>query len=388
MALSALQVGEKRSSSTASLEDYQRSTRPRESSTGSVPTQAPVPAPTSASSASAVYDWLVTYNPKVPRNISLNLAHTINFEGVVCCVRFSYSGKYLAISGNHLCSIFDTTDGSRLLTLAHGNGDKSDLYVRSLSFSPDDELFATGSEDNLIRVWSMDDLLRATQAPEPLKILKGHTQDVYTLEFIDRDRLVSGSGDETLRIWDVSQATCQHTIKLESSEKGAGKEAAITSLAVSHSRRFVAAGSLDKLVRVWDLQAEGEPELVQTLQGHSDSIYAVCFNQSDSEIISGSLDKTVRRWDFSRPGTCLQVISGHRDFVLSVAAGGVKSEFIISASKDRSVQFWDLASETLQVTLQGHKNSVISVAVSPAGGVFATGSGDGRARIWTFSEKE
>jgi glucose repression regulatory protein TUP1 len=34
--------------------------------------------------------------------------------------------------------------------------------------------------------------------------------------------------------------------------------------------------------------------------------------------------------------------------------------------------------------LQGHKNSVISVAVSPAGGVFATGSGDFRARMWKF----
>jgi glucose repression regulatory protein TUP1 len=35
--------------------------------------------------------------------------------------------------------------------------------------------------------------------------------------------------------------------------------------------------------------------------------------------------------------------------------------------------------------LQGHKNSVISVAVSPSGKAFATGSGDCRARLWSFN---
>ena len=383
LALSSLQAMEKRSSSTASLEDMQRNTRPRESSTGSV---------TSTTSApSAVYDWLATYNPKIPRAISINLAHTISFEGVVCCVRFSNSGKLLALSGNRMCSLFDAVSGARLLTLLHDNGDQNDLYVRSLSFSPNDEFFATGSEDNLIRVWTLQDLLTAAQesrpAPEPSKLFRGHTKDVYTLEFLDQDELISGSGDETLRIWDVKSGTCKNTIKIEASDKAPGKDSAITSLAVSHSRRYVAACSLDKLIRVWDLQAE-MPVLIQTLSGHTDSIYSVCFNRTDSEIISGALDKTVRRWSFAKPGHCLQVITGHKDFVLSVAVCGSKNEFILSASKDRTVQFWDMASESLQVTLQGHKNSVISVAVNPMGGSLATGSGDGRARIWTIAEKQ
>lgn len=75
----------------------------------------------------------------------------------------------------------------------------------------------------------------------------------------------------------------------------------------------------------------------------------------------------------------------------------------MSGSKDRGVQFWDPATGQAQLMLQGHKNSgmsmldsqmncvqmltnsaVISVAPSPMGNLFATGSGDMKARIWRY----
>lgn len=54
----------------------------------------------------------------------------------------------------------------------------------------------------------------------------------------------------------------------------------------------------------------------------------------------------------------------------------------MSGSKDRGVQFWDPITGDAQMMLQGHKNSVISVAPCPTGALFATGSGDMKARIW------
>ena len=81
------------------------------------------------------------------------------------------------------------------------------------------------------------------------------------------------------------------------------------------------------------------------------------------------------------------------------------NEWVLSGSKDRGVQFWSPRTGDAQLMLQGHKNSgmisstltpllllrkslivsiVISVAPSPTGELFATGSGDMRARIWRF----
>ena len=69
-----------------------------------------------------------------------------------------------------------------------------------------------------------------------------------------------------------------------------------------------------------------------------------------------------------------------QDYVLSVAVS-YDGAWVVSGSKDRGVQFWDARTAIVQCMLQGHKNSVISIDLSPAGNVLATGSGDWQARI-------
>lgn len=183
----------------------------------------------------------------------------------------------------------------------------------------------------------------------------------------------------------------------------------MTSVAISPDGRLVAAGSLDKVVRVWDAQTG---KLLERLEGHKDSVYSVAFMPNGKTLVSGSLDKTLRMWQLGtqvyggeRKNPCVQVFSGHKDFVLSVATTP-DGNWIVSGSKDRGVQFWDPVTGQTQFMLQGHKNSgtvfifiyrvtthsrihfhlVISVATSPNGRrpMFATGSGDSRARIWTY----
>ena len=354
-----------------------------------------------APTPSAAYDWLVTYNPKAQRLLSIDLLQSLNFDGVVCCVRFSNSGKFLAASGNKLCNIYEAKTGIKLASFPHDSVDGGDLYVRSLTFNSIDSLFATGSEDNSVRVWDISNLSTSnSEAPKLIQILKGHTQDVYALEFLDEDRIVSGSGDQTLKLWSVSEGECLATIQSKQNSTSEGespREAGITSLSISQDRKLIVTGSLDRIVRVFELVEDSNEfkfKLIETFEGHLDSVYSVTFDPHDSTVISGSLDRTIRKWSLNSMNDatdkCLQIISNHRDFVLSVAVSFPSKSsrpFIISGSKDRTVQFWDESTESQQLTLQGHKNSVISVAMSPAGGVFATGSGDGRARIWSFSNK-
>jgi glucose repression regulatory protein TUP1 len=79
-----------------------------------------------------------------------------------------------------------------------------------------------------------------------------------------------------------------------------------------------------------------------------------------------------------------RVLTLMQDYVLSVALTP-DNAWVLSGSKDRGVQFWDPRTGVTQLMLQGHKNSVISVSPSPVpGGLFASGSGDQRARIWKY----
>ena len=163
-----------------------------------------------------------------------------------------------------------------------------------------------------------------------------------------------------------------------------GPKEGVTSVAISPDGKYVAAGSLDYFVRIWDIQTG---KFLQCFRGHEDSVYTVAFSPDGKTLASGSLDKTLKLWDLSsRSDQASMTLSGHRDYVLSVAFTP-DGNWIVSGSKDRSVQFWDTRSGVLHLMLQGHKNSVISVAFNPnpAMPMFATGGGDYRARIWSMS---
>ncbi|KAL0959564.1 hypothetical protein HGRIS_011274 [Hohenbuehelia grisea] len=67
-----------------------------------------------------------------------NLVHTVMHESVVCYVRFSADGKYLATGCNRTAQIFDTKTGMKTCVLADEAAAKArDLYIRSVCFSPD-----------------------------------------------------------------------------------------------------------------------------------------------------------------------------------------------------------------------------------------------------------
>ncbi|KAK9446788.1 WD40-repeat-containing domain protein [Limtongia smithiae] len=325
-------------------------------------------------------DWFVIYNERVPRVLDVDLVHTLDHYSVVCCVRFSADGKYVATGCNRSARIYDVQTGQIVCNLQDETVDREgDLYIRSVCFSPDGRFLATGAEDKLIRVWDIKSkTIRHT--------FSGHDQDIYSLDFSRNGRhIASGSGDRTVRVWDIETMQKVQTLTIEDG---------VTTVAFSPDGRFVAAGSLDKTVRVWDVMTGMVVERLEEIpDGHKDSVYSVAFAPNGKDLVSGSLDKTIKLWELQcarglpntqKGGVCVKTFTGHKDFVLSVALTP-DGQWVLSGSKDRGVQFWDPRTAQAQLMLQGHKNSVISVAPSPTGKLFATGSGDCRARIWRYT---
>lgn len=330
-------------------------------------------------------DWWCVFNPAIPRRIDVNLVHTLSHKSVVCCVRFSRDGRYVATGCNHSAMIYDVDSGHLIAHLEDETAEKDgDLYIRSVCFSPDGKYLATGAEDKMIRVWDI-------QSKEIKIHFGGHEQDIYSLDFSANGRiLASGSGDKTVRLWSLDTESCLKTLRIEDG---------VTTVALSPDGRFVAAGSLDRSVRVWEVDTGNPFDFLDGTEGHEDSVYSVAFSPNGRDLVSGSLDRTIKMWTLTAApqgaggrgagftkggsGKCRRTFGGHMDFVLSVALTP-DGKWVLSGSKDRGVQFWDPQTGTAQLHLQGHKNSVISVAPSPQGRLFATGSGDQKARIWRF----
>ena len=78
-------------------------------------------------------------------------------------------------------------------------------------------------------------------------------------------------------------------------------EDGVTTVAISPDTKYVAAGSLDKSVRVWDAATGYLVERLEGPDGHKDSVYSVAFAPNGKDLVSGSLDKTIKMWELVAP---------------------------------------------------------------------------------------
>jgi uncharacterized caspase-like protein/energy-coupling factor transporter ATP-binding protein EcfA2 len=159
-----------------------------------------------------------------------------------------------------------------------------------------------------------------------------------------------------------------------------GHEASVWSVAFSSDGTRIVSGSEDRTIRLWDLA--GNP-IGQPFAGHEASVESVAFSSDGTRIVSGSEDRTIRLWDLA--GNPIgQPFAGHEYAVESVAFSPDGTR-IVSGSEDRTIRLWDLAGNPIGQPFAGHEAFVLSVAFSPDGTRIVSGSGDNTIRLWRGS---
>ncbi|MEQ1712545.1 MAG: hypothetical protein ABL908_14245, partial [Hyphomicrobium sp.] len=248
-----------------------------------------------------------------------------------------------------------------------------DVYKRQ---TPDGARLLTGSLDNTARVWN---LVPGPDLGKELAVLKGHTSMVTSVAVTpDGARLITGSWDNTMRVWDLRPGP------------DLGKELAVlrghtemvSTVAVAPNGARLITGSADHTVRVWDLTpGPGLGRELAVLKGHTGSVSSVAVTPDGARLVTGSLDQTVRAWDLAS-GKQLAVIKGQ--FWITNVAVTPDGARLVTISIGNP-QVWDLGSGKELAVLTGHEGAVVSVAVTPDGTRVVTGSHDNTVRVWNLA---
>ncbi len=261
--------------------------------------------------------------------------------------------------------------------------------VLAVALSADNRWIATGSSDNAVRVWDVWAWSKpGSTAPRSAPtVLTGHTDSVTRLAFSpDSHWLASGSEDASVRLWDMTADPISLTHILP------GNEEAVLSLAFSHTGDWLASGGFDQTVRLWNVTFP-DPRLASiVLHGHTDQVSAIAFTSDDRWLISTGRDTTTRMWDITArdPEIASVVLRGHEEWIRSAAVSS-DNRWLITGSEDGTARLRGITipdSDAAPIILRGHASIARVVAFTPDGRWLATASGDGTVRLWDVASDD
>ncbi|CAL1278544.1 unnamed protein product [Larinioides sclopetarius] len=247
----------------------------------------------------------------------------------------------------------------------------------------DDVLFSSSS-DRSVKIWDLTAKAEIQKLP--------HSDAVTKVCYCEYTRRAFTSTSFEVLLWDVRQnpASCSQIFRASSLDHRLTHEYLVNDIALNQYGTLLYVAS-SRSVRIWDLR------MLQCL-GALDVGYglnAACIAVTDIEfeknrIICGSQDKSLKIFEIKedsygihQPKFNLSLAQNNED----VGALSVSDSTLITASKDMSIQKWDLERRSLECNItQAHNDGICSINIMPDRNTFLSGCRSGFLRLWTLDK--
>ncbi|HTK06577.1 MAG TPA: WD40 repeat domain-containing protein [Ktedonobacteraceae bacterium] len=289
---------------------------------------------------------------------------------------FSPSGRTLISCGNDgMVSWWDSESGQEVYRLETCFSTRA-----SGAYTANRRLLVSGLKDGTFRLWHVNEgklvgaigAFPGRQGQEGVAINSDGTQ----IATWTQTPLFSGS----LCIW----------MKGEKRPLQPGNQKRVFSAAFSSHDAVVAVGCDNQEIRIWNITGY-KPDLdntkkpLHTFKQHADDVRCLTFSPDDRFLASGSRDCTICLWDIKKRGAPLHILHGHTQEVTTLAFSP-DGKLLASGSEDRNIGIWDVFSGQLLRLVEGHKGTVSCLAFSTDGKHIASGSADGSIRVWKVTD--
>ncbi|KAM9820963.1 LOW QUALITY PROTEIN: autophagy-related protein 16-1 [Neosynchiropus ocellatus] len=284
-------------------------------------------------------------------------------DGEVNAVQFSPGSRLLATGGmDRRVKLWEVVAGR---CESKGALTGSNAGITSIEFDTAGSYLLAASNDFASRIWTVDDFrLRHT--------LTGHSGKVLSARFLlDNARIVSGSYDRTLKLWDLRSKVCMKTVFAGSSCND-----------IVCTEQCVMSGHFDKKVRFWDIRSES---IVQELELHG-RVTSLDLNHDRTELLTCSRDDLVKIVDL-RTNAIRQTFSAQgfkcgADWTrVTFSPDG---SYVAGGSADGTLYIWNVLTGKVDRTLdRNHSSAINSVSWSPSGTFVVSVEKSSRAILWS-----